>query len=108
MADNKFVTAKSMIESEFLSVIEDFDLEVTDEAYDTETQRANVSDEPVEYTKEVAKMNNVVVELDRYDDFAALKIKPMDYQALTEDGYGIHLREGQMLHRGKNRIRSQK
>ncbi|MBO5737412.1 MAG: DEAD/DEAH box helicase [Clostridia bacterium] len=96
MANNEFGNAKSMIESEFLSVIEDFDLEVTDEAYDTETQRANVSDEPVEYTKEVAKMNNVVVELDRYDDFAALKIKPMDYQALTEDGYGIHLREGQL------------
>ncbi|MBR2320523.1 MAG: DEAD/DEAH box helicase family protein [Clostridia bacterium] len=96
MANNQFGNAKNTIEADFLSVIEDFDLEVTNEAYDMEMQRANVSDEPVEYTSEVANMNKVVVELDRYDDFAALKIKPKDYEAETEDGYGIHLREGQL------------
>lgn len=67
------------------------------DAYNKATERSNLSDTIVAYDKNIGEMNDAVEALDRYDDFAAAKIAPAEYE--TKSGvYGI--RRNKKIHSG--------
>ena len=67
------------------------------DAYNKATERSNLSDTIVAYDTNIGEMNDAVEVLDRYDDFAAAKIVPAEYE--TKSGaYGI--RRNKKIHSG--------
>lgn len=72
---------------------ENFKIEFVGEPFSEDkknTQRSNFGDDVVNYSKEIQFMNPLVEELDKYDDFSALKIDLNKYAKTSESGeYGI-------------------
>ena len=59
------------------------------------TQRSNFGDDVVGFDKEIQKMNPLVEELDKYDDFSGLKIDLSKYAKTESSGeYGIQYDSG--------------
>lgn len=67
-----------------------FVLEADGEAFNKEAQANNISDTTVVYSKKVADATKIASQLDRYDDFANLKIPEESYERSAQTGiYGI-------------------
>jgi len=68
----------------------DFDIIFDAAAFDKNAQRSELSDVKVGYTKEIGELNRTASELDRYDDFSALRIQSDEFERSAESGiYGI-------------------
>lgn len=68
---------------------ENFTIKFEDRALLVKEQRSQISAVPKEYNSTIAKMNQFVEVLDRYDDFSALKIDPAQYEICEGSEYGI-------------------
>lgn len=68
--------------------VDRFKLEVPATAFNQNSNRSALNTKPVQYTKGLADLGSAVEELDRYDDFAALKISEDKYRSTGGD-YGI-------------------
>ncbi len=67
-----------------------FHIEFDSKAFDKEIQRSKLSASVETYDKRIAEMNRMVEALDRYDDFAALKLDSSKYEKDSDaDSYGI-------------------
>lgn len=53
-----------------------FTLKCTDGAFDRDIQRSKIAGEIRPFDARIAELTHCAEELDRYDDFAALKIAP--------------------------------
>ena len=60
-----------------------------DGAFDKDIQKSGISGEIRPYDAKMAEMTKCIEELDRYDDFAALKIEPEVYEKSGDGEYGI-------------------
>lgn len=65
-------------------------------AYNRASQRAGLSDIKVNYSEKIGKLDEDVAALDRYDEFAALRIDASEYEA--NGAYGIQRKKS--LHGG--------
>lgn len=61
---------------------------ISKDVFNNDKERARLSDEKRQYDSDIAKMNKAVEALDRFDDFASLKIPAGQYEA-NGSGYGI-------------------
>lgn len=73
----------------------DFKIKFSNEAFNVAFARSNLSNEMKPYTQRILEMNEAVEALDRYDDFADLKIKSKQYEYLPSANYGIVRSDGQ-------------
>lgn len=69
-------------------------IEVGLNAFDREQQRTHLSSTKEAYNAKIAEMNRAVEELDRYDDFAMLKIDAYKYRKERGAAYGIREKQG--------------
>ena len=69
--------------------IEEFELNVPATAFNMDSNRSSLNTRPARYNREVAELSSAVEELDRHDDFSALKISADKYRRTVADGYGI-------------------
>ncbi|MDE6557864.1 MAG: DEAD/DEAH box helicase family protein [Clostridia bacterium] len=68
--------------------IEDFELNVPESAFNMDANRSSLSTVPARYNKQIKELNSAVEELDRHDDFSALKISADKYKR-GGGAYGI-------------------
>lgn len=69
--------------------IEDFKLEVPATAFNMDSNRASLNTRPARYNRELAELSSAVEELDRHDDFSALRISADKYRKTDKSPYGI-------------------
>ena len=60
--------------------LEDFNLEVPATAFNMDSNRAALNTRPARYNRELAFLCSAVEELDRHDDFSALRISGEKYR----------------------------
>ena len=69
--------------------LEDFNLEVPATAFNMDSNRAALNTRPARYNRELAFLCSAVEELDRHDDFSALRISGEKYRKSDKSPYGI-------------------
>lgn len=69
--------------------IEEFELKVPQSAFNMDSNRSSLNTRPARYNREVAELSSAVEELDRHDDFSALKIDADKYRKKPSGEYGI-------------------
>ncbi|MCM1545881.1 MAG: DEAD/DEAH box helicase [Clostridiales bacterium] len=69
--------------------IEEFELKVPASAFNMDSNRSSLNTRPARYNREVADLSSAVEELDRHDDFSALKIGAEKYRKKAGGEYGI-------------------
>ncbi|MDE6691539.1 MAG: hypothetical protein K2K04_06160, partial [Clostridia bacterium] len=69
--------------------IEEFELKVPATAFNMDSNRSSLNTRPARYNREVAELSSAVEELDRHDDFSALKIGADKYRKSGSGAYGI-------------------
>lgn len=70
-------------------------------AFDKDIQKSGISGEIRPYDAKMAEMTKCIEELDRYDDFATLKIAPEIYEKQEGENYGIkksHVHRLSLIH----------
>ncbi|MDE7380400.1 MAG: hypothetical protein K2N14_05035 [Clostridia bacterium] len=71
------------------SDVENFQLEVPLTAFNMDSNRSTLNTKPARYNKQVAELCSAVEELDRHDDFSALRISEDMYRKGVAGRYGI-------------------
>lgn len=69
--------------------IEEFELKVPATAFNMDSNRSSLNTRPARYNRELAELSSAVEELDRHDDFSALKIGADKYRRSGSGAYGI-------------------
>ena len=69
--------------------IEEFELKVPATAFNMDSNRSSLNTRPARYNRELAELSSAVEELDRHDDFSALKIDADKYRKSGSGEYGI-------------------
>lgn len=70
-------------------ITENFELKIAAGAFNMDSNRSSLNTRPARYNRELAELSSAVEELDRHDDFSALKISADKYRKKTAGGYGI-------------------
>ncbi|MDE7300994.1 MAG: DEAD/DEAH box helicase family protein, partial [Clostridia bacterium] len=68
---------------------DEFELSIAPNAFNMDSDKSKLNTKPARYTKEVAELCDAVEELDRHDDFSALRIDADNYKKKAGGKYGI-------------------
>lgn len=72
-----------------MNIDKKFTLKCVDGAFDKNIQKSGISGDIHAFDSKMAEMTKCIEELDRYDDFASLKISPEVYEKDADCDYGI-------------------
>lgn len=78
--------------------IEEFRLDIPPTAFNMDSNRSSLNTRPARYNRELAELSCAVEELDRHDDFSALRISAEKYRRGANGEYGIEFDPS--VHRG--------